>query len=301
MRKLIMLWVAALVLGLSLGEPCEARSRGRARPLPQATATELDVDPISGRCDPAGEPTSTERNVPDDPVPAEESVERGETLGEVWTERCDPAGPDREVAPASHPKSESDDEVSPRKRRRDRRKQEPEEREEIEERPASRGAILVSYANLPVEGTSSRRRTSSAWKNNNPGNIKLRRSGVPWPGTIGYDKKGHAIFGTLEEGIAALQSCLFTNVIRGGYRTPQRMTSIYTETAGDRANYMAVIRQWTGVRANEEFRLLKNGEIDRDALFKLLQAVVTVEQGRGTIPEDLLQAAFRQWTGRQEV
>lgn len=299
MRRLIILWVATLVLGLSLGEPCEARPRRRARPVPQATATELDVDPVSGRCDPAGEPTSTERYIPNETIPAEESVERGESLGEVWTERCDPAGPDREVAPALHPKSESDDEASPRKRRNNRRKQEP-EREEVEERPASRGAILVAYA-TPKEDSTGRVFVPSPWKNNNPGNIKLRKSGVPWPGTKAYDKKGHAIFWTLEEGVAALESCLFTNVIRGGYRTPRRMTSIYTETAGDRANYMAVIRQWTGVEADQEFRLLKNGQIDVEKLFNLLQAVVTVEQGRGTVPEATLQAAFRQWTGRQEV
>lgn len=55
---------------------------------------------------------------------------------------------------------------------------------------------------------------SVAYTNNNPGNLRTPSSGA-WPGQIGVDGNGYAIFGSYADGLAALNSQISTNINRG--------------------------------------------------------------------------------------
>lgn len=304
-KRIVMVLLAAWIVGLA--QPCEARPRHRkVQPAPEAAtipAPEQDVDSVSGRCNPAGEPTLAPRQQdvsPEESAPATEPVQRGGALGDVWSDRCDPSGQDHEVAPApSTPKAESDEDDRPRTRRRHRR-EESEEDPRTEEKPAAPSGPILASITSREENVSGIQMKQSPWKNNNPGNIKEPKAG-PWPGTLGYDGQGHAKFPTVEVGAMNLMACLMKNTSSGYYGTPSKMVGHYTTTEGDRTDYVTRIRQLTGFRPDERMILWRAGQPDKEKLFQLVQAVVTYERALGPLPAEVLEAAFQLLTGRKLV
>ena len=77
-------------------------------------------------------------------------------------------------------------------------------------------------------------------RNNNPGNLK-KPPGDVWKGTTGYDKRGHAVFSSLDYGIRALYINFYNRAKRCPDMTLKHYFSrVYAEKNGENeARYIA--------------------------------------------------------------
>lgn len=77
-----------------------------------------------------------------------------------------------------------------------------------------------------------------ALRYNNPGNLKTPAAG-PWKGQIGKDDKGHALFSTVGDGVAAWNEWLKRRYERDRLRTATQFISLYAPP-GDRVGSIGV-------------------------------------------------------------
>lgn len=133
------------------------------------------------------------------------------------------------------------------------------------------------------------------WRNNNPGNLKPRRKG-PWPGEVGRDRRGHIVFATLEDGVAAWMDCVLVRYRQGGFRTPSKTVARYTTVEDDRSGYVATIRRFTGVRDHQDLGLIQAGQVNQPRLFALARAMFRYEHGHDGIGNAVLEAALARLT-----
>ena len=133
---------------------------------------------------------------------------------------------------------------------------------------------------------------------NNPGALQTPKAG-PWEGQIGKDKKGHAIFKSIEAGVGAWLTWVQRRAAEGR-NTPFKLMSMYAPPddcvgsvdklpngkcppgfpLNDTAGYAKKIAQAFGVGTNSSVELSVKTCEQRAALKVFLQEVVTMENGK---------------------
>lgn len=113
--------------------------------------------------------------------------------------------------------------------------------------------------------------------NNNPGNVRPINWRV-WPGAIGANGHGYAIFRAPQYGIRAIRISLLAYQTKHGIRTPHGIIHRWVGEAADqgqKAGYIAELCRRLG-RVDEYKRLdLKN----RETLLVVIKAIVFYENG----------------------
>lgn len=132
---------------------------------------------------------------------------------------------------------------------------------------------------------------------NNPGALQTPKAG-PWQGQIGKDKKGHAVFKSIEAGVGAWLTWVQRRAAEGR-NTPFKLMSMYAPPddcigsvdklpngkcppgfpLNDTAGYAKKIAQAFGVGITSPLELSLKTCKQRAGLRKFLQEVVTIENG----------------------
>ena len=137
--------------------------------------------------------------------------------------------------------------------------------------PTTVGEGKIDFSGSPLSEARSTR-------NNNPGNVK-KPGANKWEGTKSYDEVGHAIFKNYIFGTRAMILDVLAKIKRGE-NTINKFLPIYCPKSDGCpiAEYIAFVERESGVNKNTV--LNANGKVDKNTLYRVLQAMAYYEGGK---------------------
>jgi len=111
-------------------------------------------------------------------------------------------------------------------------------------------------------------------RNHNPGNVKALDRGRMWPGQVGVDAQGFAVFGSRGDGIAAARSNLKSYGARGIDTTREIINRWAPPSENDTGAYVAAVARRLGVPPDQKLDLG-----DEQTMTVLLDAIFQHENG----------------------
>lgn len=128
------------------------------------------------------------------------------------------------------------------------------------------GSFVENLSNAIARFEGFQQPGSVAQRNHNPGNVRTPKSG-PWPGQIGVDSGGYAIFPDDQAGFAALQSQVQTNIDRGltlneffGGKLGVYNGYAPSGDKNDPGQYSTVVAGWLGIDRNAPLATISPGD-----------------------------------------